>query len=36
VTKWSKKLELLKDEIAGVLREEKEEKQVWMTQSTII
>ena len=35
VAKWSKKLESLKDEIAGVLREEKEEKQVRMTQSTI-
>lgn len=35
VAKWSKRLESLKDEIAGVLREEKEEKQVWMTQSTI-
>jgi ATP-dependent RNA helicase DDX27 len=34
VAKWSKKLESLKDEIAGVLREEKEEKQVRMTQST--
>jgi ATP-dependent RNA helicase DDX27 len=30
VAKWSKKLEYLKDEIAEVLREEKEEKQVWM------
>ena len=29
VAKWSKKLECLKDEIAEVLREEKEEKQVW-------
>jgi ATP-dependent RNA helicase DDX27 len=28
VAKWSKKLELLKDEVAEVLREEKEEKQV--------
>jgi len=35
VARWSKKLESLKDEIAGVLREEKEEKQVRMTQSTI-
>jgi ATP-dependent RNA helicase DDX27 len=30
VAKWSKKLELLKNEIAEVLREEKEEKQVRM------
>jgi ATP-dependent RNA helicase DDX27 len=36
VTKWSKKLESLKHEIAGVLREEKEEKQVRMRQSTEI
>lgn len=28
VSKWSQKLETLKDEIAEVLREEKEEKQV--------
>jgi len=28
VERWSKKLESLKDEIAGVLSEEKEEKQV--------
>ena len=28
VTKWSKKLESLKGEIAGVLNEEREEKQV--------
>ena len=28
VQKWSKKLDELKDEIAGVLQEEKEEKQV--------
>jgi len=36
VAKWSKKLESLKDDVAEVLREEKEEKQVRMTQSTII
>ena len=35
VAKWSKKLEFLKDEIAGVLREEKEEKQARMAESTI-
>jgi hypothetical protein len=34
VAKWSKKLESLKHEITGVLREEKEEKQVRMRQST--
>ena len=36
VAKWSKKLESLKDDVAEVLREEKEEKQVRMTQSTIL
>lgn len=36
VAKWSKRLESLKDEIAGVIQEEKEEKQVQMRQSTII
>ena len=36
VAKWSRKLESLKDEIAGVMREEKEEKQVWMAESTIV
>jgi ATP-dependent RNA helicase DDX27 len=36
VAKWSKKLESLKDEIAGVMQEEKEEKQVGMRQSTNI
>jgi hypothetical protein len=34
VAKWSKKLESLKHEIAGVLGDEKEEKQVRMKQST--
>jgi ATP-dependent RNA helicase DDX27 len=32
VAKWSKKLESLKGEIAGVLQDEKEEKQVRMRQ----
>ena len=36
VAKWSRKLESLKDEIAGVMREEKEEKQVRMAESTIV
>ena len=36
VAKWSKKLEYLKDEIADVLREEKEEKQVWIGEPTFI
>lgn len=35
VAKWSKKLESLKDEIVGVLQEEKEEKEVRMAESTI-
>ena len=35
VAKWSKKLESLKGEIAGVLQDEKEEKQVRMTQLTM-
>lgn len=35
VAKWSRKLESLKDEIAGVMREEKEEKQVRIGESTI-
>lgn len=35
VAKWSRKLESLKDEIAGVMREEKEEKQVRIAESTI-
>lgn len=34
VAKWTKKLESLKDEIAGVMGEEKEEKQVRMEEST--
>ncbi len=34
VAKWTKKLESLKDEIAGVLVEEKEEKQVRTVEST--
>ena len=36
VAKWSKKLESLKNEVAEVLREEKEEKQVRVTQLTIV
>jgi ATP-dependent RNA helicase DDX27 len=36
VAKWSKKLEYLKNEIAGVMGDEKEEKQVRMGQSVNI
>jgi hypothetical protein len=36
VARWSKKLEYLKDEIAEVMREEKEEKQVWRKRLTNI
>ena len=36
VAKWSKKLESLKGEIAGVLQDEKEEKQVRMRQLIMI
>jgi ATP-dependent RNA helicase DDX27 len=36
VAKWAKRLESLKDEIAGVLQEEKEEKQVWKREATFV